>query len=201
MRYIITTLLLLAFATSSHADRAWVLWSHGTFVDQGTWEVLSKSNSIWVDVGWIILSDFPTHKQCTKAIEEMYQRGVNTNNKVVQDKGAKLVDIHEKFSGIEKITSFIVWDNGYKKKLTEVDYKCLRDTAQESHKTKAPHTFKEAISACIVIVRKETDDRVNLKISNFDAYLKPDGKVEFFGNTKEHFSFRKCMNEKGHTLE
>ena len=95
----------------------------------------------------------------------------------------------------------MVWDDGYKKKLSEVDYKCLPDTVQESQKAKAPPTFKEAISACIVIVRKETDDQLNMKISKFDAYLKPDVKVEFFGNTKEHFSFRKCMNEKGHTLE
>jgi len=50
MRYIITTLLLLAFATSSHADRAWVLWSHLTFMDQVMWETVTKSNTPFVDI-------------------------------------------------------------------------------------------------------------------------------------------------------
>lgn len=71
---------------------------------------------------------------------------------------------------------------------------------QESQKTKAPPTFKEAVASCIVIVRKETDDQLNMKISKFDAYIKPDGMVEYLGNERERFSFRKCLNEKGYPI-
>lgn len=63
-------------------------------------------------------------------------------------------------------------------------------------------TFKEAIDTCSVIVRKETDDRLGFKHSQFDAFLKPNGTtVSMFGTAKERFSFEKCMNEKGHPLE
>jgi hypothetical protein len=62
-------------------------------------------------------------------------------------------------------------------------------------------TFKEAVDTCIFIVRQESDNRVGLKLSQFDAYSKSEGRVEFIGTEKERFSFRKCMNEKGYPLE
>ena len=58
----------------------------------------------------------------------------------------------------------------------------------------------EAVKTCAVIVRKETDDRLGFKFSDFDAYVQPDGKVVWFGTAKERFSFEKCMNEKGYPL-
>ena len=62
-------------------------------------------------------------------------------------------------------------------------------------------TFTEAVDTCIFIVRQETDNRVGLKVSQFDAYSQSEGRVEFIGTEKERFSFRKCMNEKGHPIE
>jgi hypothetical protein len=61
-------------------------------------------------------------------------------------------------------------------------------------------TLKEAVDICIVIVRKQTEDEWGLKIGQFDAYIRADGQVSYFGNNKERFSFQKCLDEKGHPL-
>ena len=61
-------------------------------------------------------------------------------------------------------------------------------------------TIKEAVDACVAIVRKESNNRIGYQPSQFDAYVKAGGKVAFFGTNKEGFSFGKCMNEKGHPL-
>jgi len=65
--------------------------------------------------------------------------------------------------------------------------------AQPQSQNKKPLTLKEAINICAVRARKETDDKIGVKFSNFDAYIKPDGSVEFFGTPKERFSFEKCL--------
>ncbi len=49
-------------------------------------------------------------------------------------------------------------------------------------------TFKEAVDTCIFIVRQETDNRVGLKVSQFDAYSYSEGRVEFIGTEKERFT-------------
>ncbi len=66
---------------------------------------------------------------------------------------------------------------------------------------KSQPTFKEAVDICILSVRKETDNSFGFKHSQFDAYIMPDNFVEFIGTQKEHFSFKKCLNEKGHPIE
>jgi hypothetical protein len=49
-----------------------------------------------------------------------------------------------------------------------------------------------------VIVRNGSDKRAGFKLSDFDAYVRSDGTVMYFGTAKERFSFEKCMNEKGY---
>jgi hypothetical protein len=73
--------------------------------------------------------------------------------------------------------------------------------AQQQTQKKVPLTLEEAVDTCIFIVRKETDDRIGFKVSQFDAYTKPGGKVMSFGTPKERFSFVKCMNAKGHSID
>src|SRR5262249_32383857 len=59
-------------------------------------------------------------------------------------------------------------------------------------------SFRAAVATCAAIVWRETDNRAGLQVSQFDAYVDPDGTVKFFGTPKEHFSFQKCMNEGGY---
>jgi hypothetical protein len=56
------------------------------------------------------------------------------------------------------------------------------------------------VEGCAAIVREETNKRDRFQSSEFDAYIKSNGRIAFFGTDKEGFSFEKCMNEKGHPL-
>jgi hypothetical protein len=73
--------------------------------------------------------------------------------------------------------------------------------AGDNQKTSQEMQLKQVVETCAAIVRKETNDKAGgFNVSQFDAYVEPDGTVNFFGTQREHFSFQKCMNERGHTL-
>jgi hypothetical protein len=61
---------------------------------------------------------------------------------------------------------------------------------------KAQPTLGEAVEACVASVRKESTG-AGITISHANAHVKSGDQVAFFGSTKEHSSFRKCLSEKG----
>jgi hypothetical protein len=71
-------------------------------------------------------------------------------------------------------------------------------SAQQQQRQKTQPTLRDAVASCIVIVWNETDKRAGFKLSQFDAYIRPDGTVMYFSTPKENFSFGKCLNEKGY---
>ena len=73
-------------------------------------------------------------------------------------------------------------------------------SAQQQPPRNTQSPLRAAVAACVAIVRQETDDRVRFKLSEFDAYSRPDGTVVWFGTPKEQFSFEKCMSEAGYPL-
>ena len=73
--------------------------------------------------------------------------------------------------------------------------------AQQQQRQRTQPTLKEAVAACVLIVRDETNKRIGVNVSDFDAYTTDEGAVSYFGTPKERFSFEKCMNEMGHPLQ
>ncbi len=74
------------------------------------------------------------------------------------------------------------------------------NAAQQSREKKNP-TVDEVVKKCVEIVRKETNDRLGFKFSQFDAYIKRDKTVDFIGTAKERFSFEKCMDDSEYPLK
>jgi hypothetical protein len=73
--------------------------------------------------------------------------------------------------------------------------------AQQSPRSRMQSNLREVIAFCVAMVRKETDDWARFKLSQFDAFVEPDGLVKWFGSPKERFSFQKCMAEYGNPLK
>ena len=78
--------------------------------------------------------------------------------------------------------------------------------AQHQPGQKPQLTRREAVAACIVIARKANNPFYGLhgmiKLREFDAYVRSsDDKVMYSGTPEDRFSFEKCMDEKGHSLE
>jgi len=56
--------------------------------------------------------------------------------------------------------------------------------------------WKKDIAACVQEV-----GRLHSGIDVIDAFAKPGLQVEYFGTARARFQFRKCMDEKGWTLD
>jgi hypothetical protein len=63
--------------------------------------------------------------------------------------------------------------------------------------TREPMSFKDTIERCVILVRAETT-AMGFN-SNFNAYANGN-RAHYYGKTREHFSFEKCMSENGYHL-
>jgi hypothetical protein len=72
--------------------------------------------------------------------------------------------------------------------------------SQKNMQPKTTPTLKEVVEACAAIVRKDTNERLTYRTSEFDAYVTAEGSVANFGTDQEDVSFGQCMNDTGHPL-
>jgi hypothetical protein len=73
----------------------------------------------------------------------------------------------------------------------------LGGAAHAKHRPVAPATplsFSQAVGACRAWIRTHGEPA-------FDAFARPDDQVEFRGTDAARFSFKKCMNANGQTLD